>query len=131
MVTRNGFTVDPRFGDKYVVHVEFLIKDKTVEKPNLVTYIGPCNGGMIADMDDSTPFRCVWAIEATTPISAKEFVLIPGIIPDGFEQLIPNKENQFIPSKGQEYHVLICLDPVEDSDYIIGQKWTSQNISSN
>lgn len=50
--------------------------------------------------------------------------IVPGIVPPDSEQVFPKSPQQFEPVLGQEYYVAVCLEPVEESFYAIGVKWT-------
>jgi len=67
-VTQDTFSIQPAYWDKSVVHVEFMTKDRTVGGADIVALIGPCKGMMTAEMEDSKPFRSVWAIRAIHPV---------------------------------------------------------------
>lgn len=54
--------------------------------------------------------KIYWEIIARKPISANDFELTIGEVPDGFEQVIPSPEHRFIPISGKDYNFNIETD---------------------
>jgi len=124
-INQGSISVSSRYLDKNVVFVEILTKDETVH-PKRVPMVS-ANSTLIAEMEDPGPFTSVWAIKAKAPVSAKNLQITPGIVPSGFQQIIPYELEEFKPVKGQEYYVVMSLEPVGDSFYSMGSKWTPGN----
>jgi hypothetical protein len=55
------------------------------------------------------PGELVWELRATVPVKAKDFVLTIGIVPSGFEQVVPS-HGRFEPITGTTYLVGIGTD---------------------
>ncbi len=112
--------------DKSVVYVQILTKDESVvgvsDMPALVS---PCGGATVEQMQSLGPFTTEWAVRAVRPLTAKEFRLIPGHVPDGFEQIIPTDGQPFTPVQGQTYFIMVCLEPMDEKIYSLGVPWTA------
>jgi hypothetical protein len=131
VVTEDTFSIDPAYWDKNVACIEFMVKDETADSPEMVALIGPAAEPMTTTMEDPSPFASVWALRAIAPVSAQDFRVTPGVVPRGFEQLVPEGGQPFRPAKGQEYYVYVCLDPVEESFYSLSIRWTPSGDASN
>ena len=123
IVAQDTFSIDPQYWDKNVACVEFMVKDENAGGPEIVALIGPAAEPLTTTMEDPSPFTGVWALRALTPVSAKDFRVVPGIVPPGFEQVIPEPGQRFRPAKRQEYYVYVCLEPVEESFYSLSLRW--------
>jgi len=120
-ITEGNIGVSSQFQGKNVISIEILTKDETAH-PKRVPMISP-KSGLIADMDSPGPFTSVWAVKAKSPVSAKDLQVIPGTVPQGFHQVVPSPSGKFIPVKGQEYYVVMMVEPADDSFYSMGSKW--------
>ena len=120
----NTFAIEKQWWDKNVVELRVLTGKNTLEpdkKTTLPAWFGPCRDA--DDFSEDFPFDTVWRIQATREISAKEFKVTPGKLPNGFKKIIPAQFKQFYPIQGKEYFILLCLEPVDDSVYSIGKRW--------
>jgi hypothetical protein len=124
MTAKNTFKVDSKWRNKNIVSVQVLIKNKAdnTNKEGFPGLFGPCRDIATINSKDY-PFITLWEIRSVRPISGKEFSVIPGIIPNGFEQVIPPGSGLFTPVVGQEYFVMMCLEPVDENFYSIGVRW--------
>ncbi len=116
--------LEQKWSDKRVVQLKILTclnNPRHKGKPVIPAWFGPCKEA--DDFGDIPDFECVWHIRATAEVLAKDFRFIPGIVPSGFEQVLPNGYKRFNPIKGRIYFLLICLDPIDDSVYSIGKQW--------
>ena len=52
----------------------------------------------------------VWYIMAAEPINLKDFKVHVGIMPEGFEQMIPPSNQKFTPVIGNKYSIVITTD---------------------
>ena len=120
-ISQGNISVSSQFQDKNVVSIEILTKDETAHSKR-VPMVSP-QSGLVAEMDSPGPFTSVWAVKAKSPISAKELQVIPGTVPPGFHQVVPNPSGKFIPVKGQEYYVVMMLEPADDSFLSMGRTW--------
>ena len=119
----NTLALEKQWWDKNVVELKVLTSEQVSipgVKPILPARIGPCRD---EDFGEATSFDIVWRIRAISEVSAQKFKVIPGIVPEGFEQIIPESKT-FIPVQDKEYFILVCLEPVDDSVYSIGKMWT-------
>ncbi len=125
LVQENTFGFQSKWWDKNVVYVQIFIKDcsTTESEADLPSLIGPCSNFAKSSMANWSPFKTVWLVQTDNPVSAKDFRLIPGIIPKGFEQIIPDPSENFKPNPAQEYFIMICIEPVDERFYSIGIKW--------
>jgi hypothetical protein len=126
LVQENTFGFQSQWWDKNVVYVQIFIKDgsSTENETDLPSLIGPCSNAAKSLMADWSPFTTVWLVQTDNPVSAKDFRLIPGLIPKGFEQIIPDPSENFKPNPTQDYFIMVCLEPVNERFYSIGIKWT-------
>jgi hypothetical protein len=124
-INQGSMNVSSKYFDKNVVFVEILTRDETAH-PKRVPMVS-ANSTLIAEMEDPGPFTSVWAIKAKEPVSAKNLQITPGTVPSSFQQIIPRELEEFKPVKGREYYVVISLEPVGDSFYSMGSKWTLGN----
>ncbi len=120
------FGFEPKWNNKQVCFVQILTKDDSPEAKRfeLPALIGPCCDIPMTDTNYLSPFNVVWAAKATKSVPVEDFFIVPGVIPNGFEQIIPNSFEKFIPIKGQQYYILVCLEPVEDRFYSLGTAWS-------
>ena len=51
-----------------------------------------------------------WLIMAVKPINLKDFKVKVGVVPDGFEQMIPTGNRGFTPVVGTTYSIVIVTD---------------------
>jgi len=125
LVQENTFGFQSQWWDKNVVYVQIFIKDgsSTENGPDLPALIGPCSNATKGQMVDWSPFTIVWTVQTDNPVSAKDFRLFPGVIPEGFEQIIPDLSERFQPVPGQEYFIMVCMEPVDETFYSMGIKW--------
>lgn len=120
----NTLALEKQWWDKNVVELTVLTRklvSKSEGKPILPAWFGPCHES--ENFGEVSGFDVVWRIRATTEVSAQKFKVTPGIVPEGFEQIIPESK-PFYPLQGKEYFILVCLEPVDDSVYSIGKMWT-------
>jgi hypothetical protein len=111
----NTFGFERKWWDRNVVNLKVLTSDQASmpnEEPHFPGWIGPCHES--EDFGQAPSFTTVWQIRATREISARDFKVIPGIVPDGFEQVIPESE-RFCTRIGESYYILVCLEPIDDS----------------
>lgn len=116
--------LEPKWSDKKVILLKILTCDKAPQhngKQVLPNWFGPCKEAR--DFGNIPGFQSVWYIRATAEVLAKDFRFIPGTVPSGFEQVLPHKSKRFNPTKGKDYFILVCLDPINDSVYSFGKKW--------
>jgi hypothetical protein len=68
-----------------------------------------------------------WLIMAVKPISLKDFNVQVGVVPEGFEQMIPPDNQEFSPVVGNSYSIAIMTDVRNhDCAYVlqVGISWT-------
>lgn len=118
------FGFEPEWWNKTVAYVQILVKDESVGGPDLVALTGPCGEATAEQISHLGPFVTVWAARATEMISAGDFRLVPGFVPDGFERIIPVGSERFAPVPGQTYFILVCLEPAGKGFYSLGAAWT-------
>ncbi|MBN1360843.1 MAG: hypothetical protein JW993_09635 [Sedimentisphaerales bacterium] len=126
VLVQNGvFGFEPKWWSKSVAHVQVLTKDESVVGgPDTVALIGSCSDATVEQMQSLAPFATVWAVRATEPVSARDFRLVPGHVPDGFEQVIPPDAQPFEPVPGRTYFITVCLEPADERFYSLGVRWT-------
>ncbi len=70
----------------------------------------------------------VWVIKATEQVPAEELIFLIGSIPNGFEQVVPDSQEKFEPVDGQEYDIMVMIEPVENDMVFIMKSWTASGI---
>jgi len=113
--------VSSKYLDKNVVFVEFLTKNETAH-PKRVPMVS-ANSTLKGEMEDPGPFSIIWAIKAISPVPGKDLQIVPGTVPQGFYQVVPSPPGGFKPVTGQEYHIVMKLEPVDDPFYSMSTKW--------
>ena len=71
----------------------------------------------------------VWLIMAVKPINLKDFKVKVGVVPDGFEQMIPPGNQKFTPVVGNRYSIVIVTDVRNhECAYVLqgGISWTAE-----
>lgn len=116
----NRFTIDPQYRDMEITRIDILISVQEIH-PQRVPMID-AQGHFITGQELS-PLRLIWTLKADTPVPAKEFELVPGFIPPGFQQIRPANPKAFTPQKGQNYYILVHLGPIDTQTFIMGHKW--------
>jgi hypothetical protein len=123
-VGENTFGFEPQWKDKKVRYLQVLVARDNSEHPPAI--IGPCAQSGDVFKANNERYTTVWAIQAIEPVPALDFKVSPGIVPAGFQQVIPSPTQRFTPIKGQRYFVLACLEPANDHTYSIGKSWQPQ-----
>ena len=70
-----------------------------------------------------------WLIMAVKPINLKDFKVQVGVVPDGFEQMIPQGNQKFTPVVGNRYSIVIVTDVRKhECAYVLqeGISWTAE-----
>jgi hypothetical protein len=102
----NTFALSEQWTGKYVTTIEVYEKTK-----------------------DSKPSKeSVWMIKATEQIPAEEFIIRVGFTPDGFEQIVPALPQKFEPVDGQNYYIMVTLEPAEKDMFFVLKPWTASSI---
>ena len=114
--------VSSEYLDKNVVFVEILIKSKTAHSKRVPMITAKTT--LVDEMEDPGPFTIVWAIKAESPVPAKALQIVPGVVPQDFHQVVPCPSERFMPHIGQEYYVVMKLEPVDETFYAMGYAWT-------
>ncbi len=132
LVEDGVFGFAPQWWSKNVAHVQILTRDaaSASQTATPMAWIGPCGSGSIADLKDAPPFTTRWAARAVTPVSARDFHLIPGQTPPGFEQVLPADGGTFTPVAGETYYILVCLEPVAKNFLSLAAIWTPGQATS-
>jgi hypothetical protein len=130
LVEDGVFGFEPRWWSKNVAHVQILTRDaaSASQASTPMAWIGPCGSG--ADIKDSPPFTTQWAARAVTPVSARDFRLIPGQTPTGFEQVLPADGGTFTPVASETYYILVCLEPVAENFGSLAAIWTPGQVTN-
>lgn len=128
LVEPDVFGFETQWWDKNVVQVQILARDTTSDRQTAIplAWIGPCGN---IDAKDSPPFTTHWVARAVTPISARDFRLIPGQVPEGFQQTVPSGTETFTPVDGETYYILVCLEPASENFGSLAAVWRPGQMS--
>ncbi len=125
LVQERTFGFQPKWWDKTVEYARVVVREDS-EEPNQAEsfgLIGSCRGASNRELESFGPYRTVWAVRATAPVLARDFRLVPGLVPDQFEQVIPETPEVFVPVDGQLYYVMTCLAPLDDKSLSFAVPW--------
>ncbi len=125
LVGQDTFGFEPQWWDKNIAHVRVVAADRSdpSQPSRPPAWIGPCAPARDDGIEDIPPFTTRWALRAVTPVSARDFRLTPGRVPEGFEQVFPAGSETFTPGAGETYYILVCLEPVQENFYSVAATW--------
>jgi len=112
VISCHGCIGDPIYGPEKVKGVP-----NTFRPPrNPLSFLHPktINGDIVLWVQVGVRKRTLWKIKANRDIPVSDFQVTVGKVPEGFEQLIPKPPKKFKPIPGEEYHILIYTEIMED-----------------
>ncbi|MDI9433412.1 MAG: hypothetical protein QM570_16975 [Planctomycetota bacterium] len=128
-VREGTFAFEQKWWDRTVEYVQILTQEESPDsaRPMLPGRFGPCRDVTDDDLKSYGPYTTAWAIRAVAPVSARDFRLIPGQIPDHFEQVVPESPEVFVPVDGRVYYIMGCLHPLDADSVSMAIPWIPGN----
>ncbi len=122
----NTFKLSKQDWDKKVVMVNVFVRGPNYIEPDPPELVIPGLSHTTDVLEGCKAenlgfFTSVWMVQATFGVPARDFTVTVGKVPDGFQQILPPPSENFSPTLGKEYFIMICMEPMEKSEIFLGK----------